>query len=52
VYVTRFRTYKIAVPSQTKTLEGRWPQTDKHLPPNPFKDPFLRKDDREGLVSL
>jgi hypothetical protein len=25
--------------------EGRVPQTDKHLPPNPFTGKFLRKDD-------
>jgi hypothetical protein len=26
-------------------IEGRGPQTDKHLPPNPFTGKFLRKDD-------
>jgi hypothetical protein len=32
VYLTRFQTYIITLPHQTKTLEGRRPQTDKHLP--------------------
>jgi hypothetical protein len=45
VHFTRFPTYKIALPPQTKTLKGRGPQTDKHLPPNPFTDKFLRKND-------
>ncbi len=36
VYLTRFRTYKSALPPQTKTYEGRGPQTDKHLPPSTF----------------
>ncbi len=30
LYLTRFRTFKIARPPQTKTQEGRGPQTDKH----------------------
>jgi hypothetical protein len=44
-YLTRFRTYKIALPLQTKTSEGRGPERDQHLPPNPFTGQFLRKDD-------
>ncbi len=52
VYLARFRTYKIALPPQTKIQEGRGPQTDKHLPPNPFTGQFLREDDLRGLVSL
>ncbi len=32
VCLTKFRTYKIVLPPQTKTQEGRGPQTDKHLP--------------------
>ncbi len=28
VYLTRFRTYKIVLPPQTRTQEGRGPQTD------------------------
>ncbi len=35
-FPTRIRTYKIATPTQTKTLEGRVAQTDKPLPQNPF----------------
>ncbi len=35
--MTRFRTYTIALPPQTKkSQEGREPQTDKHLPQSPF----------------
>ncbi len=52
LYLTRFRTYKNALPPQAKTQEGRGPQIDKNLPPNPFTGQFLRKDDPEGLVSL
>jgi hypothetical protein len=29
--------------------EGKGPQTDKHLPPNPFTGQFLRKDDLLGF---
>ncbi len=43
VSLTRFRTYKIALPPQSKTLGGRGPQTDKHLHPSPFTGQFLRK---------
>jgi hypothetical protein len=45
VYLTRFKTYKIAlpVPPQTKTYEGRGHQTDKQLPPSPFTGKFLIK---------
>jgi len=32
LHLTRFSAYKIARPPQTKTLDGRGPQTDKHLP--------------------
>ncbi len=32
LFLTRFRTYNIALPPETKTWEGRGPQTDKHLP--------------------
>ncbi len=32
LYLTRFRTYKITRPPQTKIQEGRGPQTDKHQP--------------------
>ncbi len=52
VYFTRFRTYKIALPLQTKTEQGRGPQTGKHLPPNPFPGLFLRQDNLKCLVSL
>jgi hypothetical protein len=37
LYLTRFRTFKIARPPQIKTLEGRGPRTDKHLPQSPLK---------------
>ncbi len=36
LFLTRFRTYTIATPPQTKTQEGRGHQTDKHLPRSPF----------------
>jgi hypothetical protein len=45
VYLTRFRTYKIALPPQSKTYEGRGLQTDKHLPPRFFTGQFLIKAD-------
>jgi hypothetical protein len=45
LYLTRFRTYKIALPPPKKTYEGRGPQTDKHLPPSAFTGQFLRKAD-------
>ncbi len=45
VYLTRFRTYKIVPPPQTKTWEGRGPQIDKQLPPSTFTGKFLRKAD-------
>ncbi len=32
LFLTRFRIYKITLPPQTKTSEGRGPQTDEHLP--------------------
>jgi hypothetical protein len=37
LYLTRFRTYKIARPPQTKTLGDRGPQTDKNLPQLPLQ---------------
>jgi hypothetical protein len=42
LYLTIFRTYKIARPPETKTLEGRGPQTDKHLPQSPFTGQIFR----------
>jgi hypothetical protein len=41
LYLTIFRTYKIARPSQTKTKEGRGPQTDKHPAKSRFTDQFF-----------
>jgi hypothetical protein len=52
VYLTRFRTYKIALPPQTKTYEGRWPQIDKHMPPSPLTGKFLRKADSFTYIKL
>jgi hypothetical protein len=46
MYLTRFQTYKIALPPQTETLEGRGPQTDKQLPPSTFTCQFLTKVNR------
>ncbi len=43
VYLTRVRTYKIALLPQTKTQEESGPQTDKHLPPNPFYRTIFQK---------
>jgi hypothetical protein len=40
VYFTRFRTYKIAFPPQTKPRR-EWGL--RHLPPSPFTGQFLRK---------
>ncbi len=45
LYLTRFRTYTIARPPQTKTYEGRGPHTNKHLPQCPFTGQFLLDDD-------
>jgi hypothetical protein len=45
LYLTRFKSYKIARPSQTKTWEGREPQTDRHLPQSPFSVQFFLDDD-------
>ncbi len=43
LYLTRFRTYKIARPPQNKkTQEGSGPQPDNHLPRSPFKVNFFR----------
>jgi hypothetical protein len=44
-YALCIRIYKIALPPQTKTQEGRGPQTDKHLPQSPFTNQFLRAAD-------
>ncbi len=41
LYLTNFRTYKIATPPQTKTWEGRGPPTDK-LPQSPFSGKFFQ----------
>jgi hypothetical protein len=41
LYLTRFRTYKIATPPLTKTYEGRGPQTDKNLPQSIFTGQFF-----------
>ncbi len=43
LYLTRFRTYKIALPLPNKNLGGKEPQTDKHLPPSTFTGQFWRK---------
>jgi hypothetical protein len=42
LYLTRFRTYKIARPPQPKIWEGRGPQTAKHLPQSPFTGQFFK----------
>jgi hypothetical protein len=52
VYLTRFQTYKIVLPPQTKLKSGGGLQTDKYLPPNPFTGQFLRKDDLWDMVSV
>jgi hypothetical protein len=52
LYLTRFRTYKITLPPQTKTLEGWGSHTDKHLPPSFFTGQFLRKARHLGLESI
>ncbi len=49
MYLTRFRTYKIALAPQTKPSRGGG---HRHLPPRPFTSQFLRKADIKGLVSL
>jgi hypothetical protein len=41
LYLARFRTYKIARPPQTKILEGRGAQTDKHQPQSPVTGKFF-----------
>jgi hypothetical protein len=41
LFLTRFRTYNIALTPQTKTYERRGPQTDKHLPLSPFLGQFF-----------
>jgi hypothetical protein len=52
VYLTKFRTYKFVLPPQTKTLEERGPQTDKHQPPSPFTGQFLGNADIRDLSLL
>jgi hypothetical protein len=42
VYLAKFRTYKIALPPQTKRMRG---VGLRHLPPSPFTGQFLRKAD-------
>ncbi len=41
LFLTRFRTYKIARPPKAKTWEERGPQTDKHMPQSPFTFQFF-----------
>ncbi len=41
LYLTTFKTYKIARPPQTIIQEGRRPQTDKHLPQSPITCKFF-----------
>jgi hypothetical protein len=43
VFLARFQTYKFALPPQIKIKKGMGPQTDKHMPPNPFTCKFVRK---------
>jgi hypothetical protein len=42
---------KLLYHPQTKTLEGRGTQTDKHLPPRPLQDIF-KKSHHLGLESI
>ncbi len=42
LYLTRFRTYKIATKPQTKTQEGWGPQTEKYMPQSPFTGQFFQ----------
>jgi hypothetical protein len=49
VYMTRFRTYKIALPPQTKTYEGRGPQIDKQLPPSTLTGQIFKKSRHLGF---
>jgi hypothetical protein len=45
LYLTRFRTYRIArPPNETKTLEGRGPQTDKHAAKSLYRSFSLVSD--------
>ncbi len=41
LYLTRFRTYKIDRPPQTKPRRGERPQTDKYMPQSPFTGKFI-----------
>jgi hypothetical protein len=41
LYLTRFRTYKIALPPQAKPRREGGPQTDKHLPQSHFTGKFF-----------
>ncbi len=52
LYLTRYRTYTIARPPQTKTLEGRGLQTDKHLQLSPFKGEFFLDEVSFSLLSI
>jgi hypothetical protein len=45
LYLTRFRTYKVALPPQTKTWKGMGPQIDQHLSQNPFTGKVFLDDD-------
>ncbi len=49
MYVTRFRTYKIALPLQNKNLGGRGPQINKHLPPSTITGQFFKKSRHLGF---
>ncbi len=42
LFLTGFRNYKIALPSQNKNLGVAGSQTDKHLPQSPFTGEFLK----------
>jgi hypothetical protein len=41
LFLTRFRTYTIALPPQQKPRRGGDPQTAKHLPQSPFIGKFF-----------
>ncbi len=43
VYLTRFRTYKIVLPPQTKTWEGRGPQRETPTAKSFLQDNFKEK---------
>ncbi len=52
LYLTRFGNYKIARPPQTITREVRGPQTDKHLPQNPFTGSIFFRWRHFALLSI